>query len=291
MRKAKIMKLKPIMLALILISTAAQSKELSQFYKEIIPLGPEARILKSIENFINTPTGLDPLGEGKGLDPKPLFSSKKFDCTTYVETNLAIGFSKNEEAVPQELTKIRYQSGRPDYFERNHFMVSDWIPANTKKGYVTDITGILTQDKRAYQADKKVLNKTIWFFHRVIDLFSEQKKAPNEIIKELSQVPVLPITEEKTTYLLASYFRANELTIAGVLPDGSIIMFIRNIPSVPTLVNHMGFVIKKNGKLFLNHAPQAKPWKVQEVLLDDYLKDMDSHRAPVDGLLFLKIGQ
>jgi hypothetical protein len=50
----------------------------------------------------------------------------------------------------------------------------------------------------------------------------------------------------------------------------------------------MGFVIKKDGKLYLNHAPRAKPWKVQEVLLEDYFKDMDSHRAPIEGLLFLR---
>jgi len=284
------MKLKFILFASILIPTVAYSKELGEFYKELVPLAPEARILKSTENFINAPTGLDPLGEGEGIDPKPLFLTKKFDCTTYVETNLAIAFSKNEQSIPLELTKIRYQSGAADYFQRNHFMVSDWIPSNTKKGYVADITGGLTQDKSATRSDKKILNKTIWFFHRVVDLLDQQKKAPSEILKELSQVPMLPIKEEKATYLLASYFRASEQVMADALPDVSIVMFIRNIPTVPTLVNHMGFVIKKNGKLFLNHAPQTKPWKVQEVLFDDYLKDMDSHRAPVDGLLFLKIG-
>jgi hypothetical protein len=268
------------MLFAVLISTTVRAIEPTQI---------ETRIIKTAENFINTPTGLDPLGEGEGLDPKPLFSTKKFDCTTYVETNLALGFAKTDQDAPQEMTKIRYQTNKPDYFSRNHFMVTDWIPSNSKRGYITDITSKLTQDKSAYKIDKKILNKTIWFYHRVIDLLSEQKKAPNEILKELALVPTVPIATEKATYLIASYFRDNEQAMIEALPEISIVMFIRNLPSVPTLVNHMGFIIKKSGKLYLNHAPQAKPWKVQEVVLDDYLEDMDSHRAPIDGLLFLKI--
>ena len=279
-------------LATVLTPTnSASAKELGQFYKELLPLKPEARIIKSTRFFINNPTGLDPLGEGEGLDPNPLFSLKKFDCTTYVETNLALGFSKSESDVPQELTKIRYQTGVADYFQRNHFMVTDWIPANTKKGYVTEMTARLAQDKSAFSIDKKTLNKTIWFFHRVIDLLDQQKKSPAEILAKLGEVPILPVKEEKASYLVADYFRDNEQAVATLLPEASIVMFIRNIPAVATLVNHMGFVIKRDGVLYLNHAPQAKPWVVQEVLLDDYLKDMDSHRAPVEGLLFLKIGQ
>jgi hypothetical protein len=122
----------------------------------------------------------------------------------------------------------------------------------------------------------------------VIELLEEQKKSPKEILEQLQNVPILPEQEEKSTYLLAEFFRAHAGAMAERLPPVSIVMFIRNIPTTPSLVTHMGFVIKKDGKLYLNHAPRAKPWKVQEVLLEDYFKDMDSHRAPIEGLLFLR---
>jgi hypothetical protein len=264
-------------------------KDLNGFFSENASLDPAARLLKSTELFVETPTGLNPLGEGQGIDPNPLFSLKKFDCTTFVETNLAIAFAKDAQDVPMVMNKIRYRDGKVDFFKRNHFMVSDWIPANSKNGFVTNITEKIAQDKAELRNEKKVLNKTIWFFHRVIDLSDQQKKSPAEILAELAKVPVLPVQEENATYLLADAFRKNEKDMAGRLPDVSIVMFIRNIPSVPTLVNHMGFVIKKEGRLFLLHAPQAKPWHVQELPLDDYFKDMDSHRAPVEGLLFLGV--
>ena len=268
----------------------AEAKDLSSLYSGTSSLTPQARVIKSTHFFVNTPTGLNPLGEGGGVDPHPLISTDKFDCTTYVETNLAIAFSKDQKELPAVLSKIRYKGDHADFFQRNHFMVSDWIPSNTKKNYVTEFTDKMTQDKSAYHTESKTLNKPIWFFHRVIDLLDQQKKTPAEIQKELSQVPITPVQEEKTKYLLASYFREHQEEMMAVLPEVSIVMFIRNIPSIPTLVNHMGFVLKKDGKLYLNHAPQAKPWKVQEVLLEDYFKDMDSHRAPIEGLLFLKVG-
>jgi len=266
-------------------------KDLNGFFSENASLDPAARLLKSAELFNETPTGLNPLGEGQGLDPNPLFSLKKFDCTTFVETNLAIAFAKDAQDVQATMNKIRYRDGNVDFFKRNHFMVSDWIPANSKNGFVVNITEKIAQDKAELRNEKKVLNKTIWFFHRVIDLSDQQKKSPAEILAELAKVPVLPVQEENATYLLADAFRKNEKEMAARLPDVSIVMFIRNIPSVPTLVNHMGFVIKKEGRLFLIHAPQAKPWHVQELPLDDYFKDMDSHRAPVEGLLFLAVGK
>lgn len=268
-----------------------QAKDIGALYSEIASMAVSERLLKSTRYFLDTPTGLNPLGEGRGLDPKPIFSLEKFDCTTYVETSLALAFAKSENEVGALLNKIRYQGDTVDYFERNHFMVSDWIPANSKKGFVHEITDKMAQEKSAFRPDKKVLNKTLWFYHRSIDLLDQQSKPPKEILRELAKAPVLPVQEEKANYLVASYFRNNEAAMVERLPDISIVMFIRNIPSVPTLVNHMGFVIKRDGKLYLNHAPLAKPWKIQEVLLEDYMKDMDAHRAPIEGLLFLELGK
>ena len=283
--------MKLILLFAFLFSFEAESKDLNTLYSQLASLPAQARVLKSTNYFLGTPTGINPLGEGSGIDSHPLISTDKFDCTTYVETNLAIAFSKDQKELTSVLNKIRYEGDAVDYFHRNHFMVSDWIPSNTKKSFVSEFTDKITEDKTAYHSETKTLNKTIWFFHRVIDLLDQQKKSPSEIQAMLAKVPVLPVQEEKTRYLKASYFREHTDAILSALPDVSIVMFIRNIPSVPTLVNHMGFVIKKDGKLYLNHAPQARPWKVQELLLDDYFKELDAHRAPIEGLLFLGVSK
>ena len=283
--------MKIIFLLLFLFSFEAESKELAGLYAQLATLPVQSKVLKTANYFLGSPTGVNPLGEGSGIDLHPLISTEKFDCTTYVETSLAVAFSKDQKELASTLNQIRYEGETLDFFHRNHFMVSDWIPSNTKKGFVSEFTEQMTKDKTAYRTETKTLNKTIWFFHRVIDLLDQQKKSATEIQKELSKVPALPVQEEKTKYLLASYFREHTDLMVSALPDVSIVMFIRNIPSVPTLVNHMGFVVKKEGKLYLDHATQTKPWKVQELLLEDYFNEMDSHRAPIEGLLFLKVGK
>lgn len=278
-----------IWLLTVLVPLSIHAKDFGAFYKTLASQTREQKILKALEFFRETPAGLDPLGEGKGLDPDPTFSLSKFDCTTYVETMLAIGFAKNQSDIPNQLNQVRYQGDAIDFFQRNHFIVSDWIPSNTKKSFITEITASLTPEKSAYKTDSRTLKKTFWFFHRVVDLMEKQNKTPKEVLSELSKVPLVPPREDKATFISADYFRENADQLQQNLPDVSIVMIVRRNTNVPTLVTHTGFVIKKNGRLYFNHAPQAKPWKVQEQLLEDYFKDMDAHRAPVEGLLFLKI--
>jgi hypothetical protein len=276
-------------LFIILVAVQVQAKDFKSQFNETLKFSRQERILKATAFFVGSASGLDPLGDGVGLDPKVTYSLAKFDCTTYVETVLAISHSKSMDEIPKQLTRIRYQNGQVDFFKRNHFMVSDWIPANTQQGFVSEITAKLSDDKAAYLTDKRLLNKTFWFYHRVIDLMDKQQKSAEEILIQLSKVPVLPRQEDHATYLSADYFREHTGEIKTRLPTVSIVMFIRKIQNIPTLVSHMGFLIQKEGQLYLNHAPQAKPWMIQEELLDDYLKSMDAHRAPVEGLLVLKI--
>jgi len=259
------------------------------FDSSILKLKFEDRVVKTADSFINREVSLDPLGEGFGLDPDPLFSTTKFDCTTFVEVVLAISLSKKEGLIIQNLNQIRYKDGKVSYYNRNHFMVSDWIPENIKTGLISPDLMENVFPKEALKKGSRRLNKTTWFFHRVIDLLDEQGKGPKEIISTLAEVPEFNGGKEDINFLLANYFRDNPGKIYSMLPKVSIIMFIRNMPNIPTLVTHMGLLVKEDSQLFLYHAPRRKPWRVLRELLEDYFKEMDQHRAPIQGLLLYKI--
>ena len=66
----------------------------------------------------------DPLGEEKLPDKDPLIRFDAFDCTTFVETVLAGGDV-------DKLTDIRYKKGEVDFFNRNHFIETDWLQNNS----------------------------------------------------------------------------------------------------------------------------------------------------------------
>ncbi|MGF7216289.1 hypothetical protein GGR92_002454 [Spirosoma lacussanchae] len=74
-----------------------------------------------------------------------------FDCTTYLETVLALSLARFElsaKATPaqlersfqQYLTQLRYRNGRIDgYASRLHYF-SDWLRDNERKGLLTDVS-------------------------------------------------------------------------------------------------------------------------------------------------------
>lgn len=75
------------------------------------------------KKYLGTPYLTDPLGEEQKPDTGPLIRFDGFDCVTFVETVLA---DENEE----KLTKIRYKNGQISFFNRNHFIESDWLKNN-----------------------------------------------------------------------------------------------------------------------------------------------------------------
>ena len=84
--------------------------------------------------YIGAPYVLDSLGEGPGApyDSDPIHRTDAFDCLTFVETVLA-------DARGIDLQKIRYSGGRVDWFERNHWTESQWIPNAEKLNLIRPV--------------------------------------------------------------------------------------------------------------------------------------------------------
>lgn len=76
---------------------------------------------------------LDPLGEGESdfIDKDPRCNFDLVDCVTITEQSLALSLSEDSNEFLFLLEKIRYRGGNVSFFNRNHFFVPDWIPANS----------------------------------------------------------------------------------------------------------------------------------------------------------------
>jgi len=79
------------------------------------------------------------LGEGSGPDPDPRFRLDAFDCQTFVETAVALGSSRTLGEAERALDDVRYQ-GAPALAARHHEVLSQWIPANLARGWISEIT-------------------------------------------------------------------------------------------------------------------------------------------------------
>src|SRR5271169_4770281 len=81
---------------------------------------------------------------GHSYKPNPLIGSAdtaevftasldRFDCVTYIETIVALARASNVDDFIDWLRKIRYEHGRIQWKQRNHYMTL-WIRNNVRKG-------------------------------------------------------------------------------------------------------------------------------------------------------------
>src|SRR6267143_1650159 len=62
-----------------------------------------------------------------------------FDCVTYIETILALARASNVDEFTEWLRKIRYERGRIQWEQRNHYM-TQWIRNNARDGIIRPVS-------------------------------------------------------------------------------------------------------------------------------------------------------
>lgn len=233
--------------------------------------------------FMNEPYLLGPLGEGKqGLyNTNPLFRVDAFDCLTYIETVMALTDSNNEAEFQKTLQNIRYQHQPPKLTERNHFTSLDWIPNNTKKGYIKDITKTIKNKNQEpiYVTATATIDKKNWYRTLGKKLFNHPKKeaSTEKLFKTTDNFQPEPAT---LAYLPFSQLFTKEgkpiEEYFSQIPDGTIVMIVRpnwNIKDkigTNLHISHLGFAERENDQLYFVEASLLNK-KVSKTLLTEYL--------------------
>lgn len=170
----------------------------------------------------------DPLGEGAGAKPDadPLNDFAHVDCVTYVEQVYALALSKDIKSFPDTLRRIRYRDGQIDYRWRNHYTVSDWLPANT--WFIRDVTG------EVGAGVTETMHKTI----------SRGTFFGNKGLKQYADIP-----DEEAA---AEYIPRDK--VAQILPKlktGDMVIFVINPPGI--IAGHVG-IVHNTGVTSVQHA-------------------------------------
>ena len=162
--------------------------------------------------YVGTKYVLDPLGEEIAPDPDPLIRFDAFDCTTFVETVLADGDI-------QRLNKIRYADGKPNFFNRNHFIETDWLENNS------DIVQNVSAQYAPTAVHRVTIDKKNWFktVHNIDTDFSPQTT-------ELEYIP----------YKYATDIKVDKPVVVLFLRDNP---KIRDKIGTDLAVRHMGFLL------------------------------------------------
>lgn len=214
------------------------------------------------EKLLNDPALLKPLGSGpKTDDVTPVFPND-YDCTTFVETVGALSRAHSIEDLAQEVLKIRYAGDVYAFDTRNHFPEADWIPNNSAKGVLKDITSEI-----ATRAGLKPL-----IVSKTIDRGAWLAKQPDRPVNRSVAAEFSAKKEVKLPYVAYVPFEQIEKSVPNI-PQGAIVNIVRSSRAkFPVLISHQGFIIWKDGVAYFRHASRNR--EIRDVPFAQYLRSI-----------------
>ncbi|MBK8010706.1 MAG: DUF1460 domain-containing protein [Deltaproteobacteria bacterium] len=255
-----------------LLSEADVDAELAARWTESTSF-PE-RIEKASRGLIGAPYVLSPLGEGKAgrVDTDPRFRLDAFDCTTFVETALALTRCRDLQNAKSFLDKIRYLDDRQTFADRRHFMTSQWIPGLIADGLLEDVTQEVGEHET--QDVALVLTPQRWRRRRVARSIS----LPSERIPAGTfRLPFVPIS--------------SVLNRLSRVPPGTIVNIVRaDSPGTFDVITHQGLVLShREGIRVVRHASPVSKRVIDESLEHMVRRYLRPRRWPIVGMNFLRI--
>ncbi|OPZ85554.1 MAG: hypothetical protein BWY76_01368 [bacterium ADurb.Bin429] len=186
----------------------------------------------------------DPLGEGPGAAPDgdPPCDFGRVDCVTYVEQTLALALAKDQTSFAETLRRIRYKDGTVDFRARNHYFVSDWLPANA--WCARDMTAEVGGD--AVKTMEKTISRKAFFAGKSITADLPDEQAATTFIPREAVSPA-----------------------QARMKEGDIAIFVISTPGI--IAGHVGVLRTKNDTIHLQHASSAEK-RVVTVPLEAYVR-------------------
>jgi len=226
------------------------------------------RVISIARFFLNTPYIASTL-EADGLESLRV-NLKALDCTTFVETVLALHnvlkvSDPDYGTYKQILTLIRYRNGViREYPSRLHYM-TDWLSENQSKGLIC-----LVDMGCASVPFKPEVN----FMSAHPDFYAALKNNP-EFVGEMAD------HEKRINGLSLKYLPKDQLTPeASFIHTGDIIAITSAVKGLD--FSHLGFALRENGVVYLIHASSSgKKVLVSDQCLKEYLSEIRNNTGIV----------
>ena len=250
-----------------------------------------ARVESATRMFLGNPYIGDPLGEGQGgrYDQDDLYRFDGFDCTTFVETIMALSGASDLSHFERRMNSIRYEGGRIDFTTRNHFPSLDWIPNNARDGFIRDVTREVAQAGGSeVSLARALIDKPRWYSMmkesnlQLKEALSAAEKAAR-VREWRKEGDAFRAQEATLDYIRFEEFfhegRPNERLVAGI-PSGSVINIVRpNWDLTDVMGTHMNvshqmiFFRNAEGRPVLRHASSV----ARKIVEADFFAVMQSY--------------
>ena len=223
---------------------------------------PEARTAFFGRQFIGTPYGAHTL-EG----PEEILTVRldSLDCTTFVETALALAYTCGERRSSWRdflfnLRRIRYRNGEINGYPSRLHYIADWAVDNKHRGNISDATSSFPR-----------VNHII----RSIDFMSAHRKAYPALADSANFERIRSVESGYRNHKFP-YIKTSDLNIKAVkaaFRNGDILAFVSNLKDLD--VTHMGMVVKDSpdAEPYVLHASQTNgKVEISSVPLAEFVK-------------------
>lgn len=200
------------------------------------------RLERISAHLLESPYLGNPLGGGPDVQETLVIRFDGFDCVTYVETVLALACARNKDEFSDALREMRYAKGEVEWHRRNHYMI-DWAKQNQRRGLIKNITG-----------------------------------GPRSVAKTRRLSLIKQLRARTVTFRV--YPKRAAAHIRRVAETGDVAVFASTRRDLD--VFHMGFIVKRDGGVWLRHASRAAG-RVIDQPLADFLK---AHK--MSGVILLR---
>ncbi len=218
----------------------------------------------------------------KGLPERLVVNLRQFDCTTFVETILALTLCKKDGKSSfrdfcRFLRLVRYKDGEVSYSRRLHYF-SSWIEANTAAGFVSEGN----QDELPAALFDETQTLAVSFMTAHPDLYPPLKD--DSIREEISRTEQA-LADRRCKYIPKRLLLRGTKALKSYVRDGDIIAIVTNKTGLD--IAHVGIAAwHGDGTLHLLNASQTRKKVVDEpTTLYNYLQRNPAHT----GIRVIKI--
>ena len=215
-----------------------------------------SRILEATKPFLGAAFELNPTGEGAGsIDDEPFVVLNRFDCTTFIETVLALAFSETSDDFCRLLSRVRYGGCLPAFENRLHFPYSQWVTENERQGFFRVIKSAPAM------AHRERVDVENWFkfmpenaMYSNINFESrESLSSIAEISKRLGRSYSVTIWSREVAKLLqtTSFAKGDIVGFIGLGGD------LSRYPGERNSITHMGIVVSVDPVVVIRAASQV----------------------------------
>lgn len=223
---------------------------------------PEARVALFARSFEGTPYGAHTL-EG---DPEMLtVRLDSLDCTTFVETAMALAYTSMESRrswrdFVYNLQRMRYRGGNVNGYPSRLHYISDWIVDNRHRGIFTDVTDHFPR---------------VSYIMRTIDFMTTNRDLYPALADSANYARMRDLENGYRQHRFP-YIKTNDLALKSTkaeLHDGDVVALVSNLKNLD--VTHMGIVVKESPTAdpYLLHASSTDgKVEVSKLPLDQFMK-------------------